>query len=83
MKPLRDVSGQELIRRLRTLGYEVTRSKGSHNRLTTTQDGEHHVTIPSHDPLRIGTLSAILSDVARHFEVDKETIVRRLFGDLS
>jgi hypothetical protein len=29
-------------------------------RLTTQQRGEHHVTIPDHDSLRLGTLSASL-----------------------
>ncbi|NYE57789.1 putative RNA binding protein YcfA (HicA-like mRNA interferase family) [Carboxydothermus ferrireducens DSM 11255] len=35
----------------------VTRQTGSHIRLTTTLKGEHHVTIPLHDPLKIGTLN--------------------------
>ena len=29
-------------------------------RLTTQRGGEHHLTIPAHNPLRIGTLNAIL-----------------------
>jgi hypothetical protein len=28
---------------------------GSHLRLTTDQNGQHHITIPNHDPLKIGT----------------------------
>ena len=64
MRLPRDVSGLRLSKRLEPLGYVVTRQKGSHMRLTTTQNGEHHVTIPVHDPLRIGTLSSILTDVA-------------------
>ncbi|MCX5727868.1 MAG: type II toxin-antitoxin system HicA family toxin [Nitrospirae bacterium] len=42
------------------LGYSVTRQTGSHLRLMTSEHGEHHLTIPLHSPLRIGTLSAIL-----------------------
>jgi hypothetical protein len=33
-------------------------------RLTTQQSGEHHVTIPDHANLRIGTLARIIADVA-------------------
>ena len=48
-------------------------------RLTTHENGEHHVTIPRHDPLRVGTLSAILGDVAQHFGITREELARRLF----
>jgi len=48
-------------------------------RLTTTQRGEHHVTIPNHDPLRIGTLAGIIADVAGHFEITRDELVVRLF----
>jgi hypothetical protein len=37
------------------------------------------VTIPRHDPLRIGTLSAILVDVAQHFGMTRDELARRLF----
>lgn len=46
------------------LGYGVDHQTGSHIRLTTQRNGEHHVTIPAHKPLKIGTLNAILRDVA-------------------
>ena len=35
MRLPRDLSGQELARALRRLGYEVTRQRGSHIRVTT------------------------------------------------
>jgi predicted RNA binding protein YcfA (HicA-like mRNA interferase family) len=60
MKLPRDISGTELARKLRALGYEITRQSGSHMRLTTMQHGEHHLTIPQHNPLRVGTLAGIL-----------------------
>jgi predicted RNA binding protein YcfA (HicA-like mRNA interferase family) len=75
----RDLSGNDLARVLRSLGYEVTRQTGSHMRLTTQENGEHHVTIPRHDPLRVGTLSAILTDVAQHFGMSRNELARRLF----
>ena len=46
MKLPRDVSGETLAKALRVLGYEISRQSGSHLRLTTTQHGQHHVTIP-------------------------------------
>jgi len=48
-------------------------------RLTTTLQGEHHITIPSHKHLKIGTLSGILSDVAAHFKMDKGNLAKELF----
>lgn len=79
MRLPRDLSGTDLARALRKLGYETTRQTGSHMRLTTQENGEHHITIPRHDPLRVGTLSAILGDVAGHFGTNRDEIVRRLF----
>lgn len=63
MKIPREVSGEELIRRLGKLGYKPTRQTGSHVRLTRISDkGEHHITVPVHKTLRIGTLNNILTD---------------------
>jgi predicted RNA binding protein YcfA (HicA-like mRNA interferase family) len=76
----RDLSGEDLAVLLRTYGYEITRQTGSHMRLTTTQGGEHHVTIPQHKSLRIGTLSAILRDIADHLGIPRQTLLETLFG---
>jgi predicted RNA binding protein YcfA (HicA-like mRNA interferase family) len=80
MRLPRDLSGNDLAQALRKLGYQVTRQTGSHIRLTTAERGEHHLTIPSHNPLRVGTLSGILADVAEHFELSREELAVRLFG---
>ncbi len=56
MKLPRDVSGAELVKALRQLGYEVTRQRGSHVRVTTQRGGEHHEVVPSHTPIKVGTL---------------------------
>lgn len=80
MRIPRDLSGEELAKLLRRYGYEETRQTGSHMRLTTSQQGEHHVTIPRHKPLRVGTLNGILNDVSDHLGIDKETLARELFG---
>jgi predicted RNA binding protein YcfA (HicA-like mRNA interferase family) len=55
----RDLSGDDLDRVVAVLGYAVTRQTGSHIRLTTQESGEHHITIPRHEALRVGTLAAI------------------------
>ncbi|MCG3111987.1 MAG: type II toxin-antitoxin system HicA family toxin [Candidatus Manganitrophus sp. SB1] len=80
MKLPRDLSAETLSKRLERYGYSVTRQTGSHLRLTTTEGGEHHVTIPAHDFLRVGTLNAILSDVAVHLKKSKEELLKELFG---
>jgi predicted RNA binding protein YcfA (HicA-like mRNA interferase family) len=76
----RDLGGHDLAAALATLGYSVTRQSGSHLRLTTHRGGEHHVTIPNHKPLRVGTLAAILSAVGEHHEMERETLLKELFG---
>jgi len=79
MKIPRDLTGSELIKKLRILGYDQTRQVGSYIRLTTLQNGTHHITIPNHDPLKLGTLSSILSEVAAHFNLSKDELIDKLF----
>lgn len=79
MKLPRDLSGGELARALTILGYNVTRQTGSHIRLTTIENGEHHVTVPAQRALPLGTLRSILKDVARHFELRLDELAERLF----
>jgi predicted RNA binding protein YcfA (HicA-like mRNA interferase family) len=79
MKIPRDLSGQDLIKSLKKLGYEIDRQVGSHARPTTSLNGTHHITIPNHSPIKIGTLSSILSEVANHHKNTKEEIIKILF----
>ncbi|MBN1972991.1 MAG: type II toxin-antitoxin system HicA family toxin [Sedimentisphaerales bacterium] len=79
MKLPREISGKELAGLLKRYGYEITRQTGSHMRLTTDQKGVHHITIPNHKSLKIGTLSSILSDVAVHFKMDKSDLIEEIF----
>jgi len=77
----RDISGDELIRRLRSYHDEPTRQTGSHVRLTrTAAEGQQHLTVPRHRSLRVGTLSSILGAVAVHVGKSKDEIVVELFG---
>jgi predicted RNA binding protein YcfA (HicA-like mRNA interferase family) len=74
----RDLSGAELAKALSKVGYKVSRQSGSHIRLTADLPSQHHVTIPAHDALRVGTLAAILGDVAAHLKLDRDELLRRL-----
>ncbi|MFA6053402.1 MAG: type II toxin-antitoxin system HicA family toxin [Methylobacter sp.] len=79
MKLPRDIDGIELAKALAELGYHITRQAGSHIRLTTFENGEHHITIPAHNPLKIGTLAAIFSDIESHFKFTRDELLKRLF----
>ena len=75
----RDLSGAQIAKALRALGYEKVRHEGSHMRLTTTQNGVHHVTVPSHAPLKIGTLlGGILKPIAVHHGLSLDELLKRL-----
>jgi predicted RNA binding protein YcfA (HicA-like mRNA interferase family) len=80
MKLPRDVSGAQLVKALAQLGYRTTRQTGSHIRLTCDRPTQHHITVPNHDALRIGTLAAVLGVVANHHGLSREELVARLFG---
>lgn len=75
MRIPRNISAKEL----KKYGYEVQRQKGSHIRLITLLEGEHHITVPNHSSIKIGTLSGIISDIAAHFNKSKEEIANELF----
>ena len=81
MRLPRDLAAELLIKGLKRLGYETTRKSGSHIRMTIRTDGEHHITIPNHSSLRVGTLSAILNDVASYLKIDREELLEKLLKD--
>ena len=63
---------------LRRLGYQATRERGSHVRVTTQVNGEHHEVIPRHQPIRVKTLSSILKSIAAHHELTVEELLEQL-----
>ena len=80
MKLPRDMGGEELAALLGRYGYKITRQTGSHMRLTSTSKGfEHHITIPRHKPLRVGTLSSIVNEIAAYLEIERQKLVKELF----
>jgi predicted RNA binding protein YcfA (HicA-like mRNA interferase family) len=81
MKIPRDLDASDLLQLLRkNYGYEFVRQSGSHIRLRTIQNGEHFITVPNHSPLKVGTLNQILSEVADHFNKEKNNLMQDLFG---
>lgn len=80
MKLPRNMDGTQLARLLGRFGYVMTRQAGSHMRLTTHRNGEHHITIPAHNPMRIGTLNSVIGDVSSHLEISKEELLSQLLA---
>ena len=80
MKIPRSITGQDLLKLLKPLGYTVARQTGSHIRIKTEIKGGHSETIPDHHPLKIGTLNKILSNIANHFGISKEELINKIFN---
>lgn len=76
----RDISHIEICKVLGKYGYAITRQTGSHIRLKSNFMGyEHSITIPAHNPVKIGTLNNILNDVAKYLKIQKEKLIESLF----
>jgi len=80
MKSPRSLSAKELIKLLKIYGYNVSSQRGSHIKVTTQKGGEHHLAIPNHNPMKIGTLNAILRQVAEHLGKTKEDVLKEIFS---
>jgi predicted RNA binding protein YcfA (HicA-like mRNA interferase family) len=78
MKTPRDISGAELAKALRKLGYTITRQTGSHLRVTTQTGGEHHEVVPNHSPIKLGTLKSIFRNVAAHHRISTGQLLELL-----
>ena len=76
----REIRGEDLAQALARMGYAVLRQRGSHIRLAHPGPPESHVTIPAHRPIKIGTLSHILEEVASHLHLTRQELLDRLFG---
>ena len=78
MKTPRDVSGLDLAKALKIFDYERIRQDASHIRMTTQLKGEHHLSIPNHRSLKIGTLKSIFRLVAAHQQISVEAVMAKL-----
>jgi predicted RNA binding protein YcfA (HicA-like mRNA interferase family) len=78
MKLPRDIDGPCLVKALSVLGYEPTRQKGSHIRVTSLRDGKNHEVIPYNHPIKTGTLSSILKRIAAHHRLTVDELLEML-----
>jgi len=75
----RQVSGPDLAHALRKFGYERSRQEGSHIRVTTQVNGTHHVTMPNHSPLKVGTLlGGVPKPAAAHHHLTVAELLQKL-----
>lgn len=83
MRLPRDLSGKEIARLLgRHYAYRTRRTRGSHmtDAADTPRGRQHSVTVPPHRSVNIGTLDAIVGDVAGAFGLQKAEVLETLFG---
>ena len=79
MKIPRDVSGLQLADVLcRRWRYTKVHQAGSHMILETSDPAKQRISIPDHNPLRLGTLGSILRTVAQHKGVPRDAIIASL-----
>jgi predicted RNA binding protein YcfA (HicA-like mRNA interferase family) len=70
---LRRQSGSDVAAALRTVGFEIVSTKGSHAKLQRkVANTKQTLTIPMHDELAIGTLQAIYRQALQY--VDEGTL---------
>jgi len=73
----RDCGAKQISALLENYGYTVVRQRGSHLRLHSELHN-HSVTVPNHEPIKVGTLSAILTEVAGILNIEKDELTRHL-----
>jgi hypothetical protein len=42
-------------------------------------ENQHHLKIPNHNPLKIGTLNNILKEISKRPSISKDELLKRLF----
>jgi len=62
----------------RDWGFRQVHQEGSHVILQTETPGHQRLSVPNHNPLRIGTLNSIVRAVATHKGVDRQTVLDSL-----
>lgn len=80
MKLPRDIDAKGLIKALNKVGYQETRQVGSHIRLSITiNKNQFKITIPNHNPIKIGTLNNILKEISNQLSIPKDELLKKLF----
>ena len=76
MKIPRDLSGAQLVKILcRDWGYRVVHQEGSHIILQTDTPAHQRLSVPNHDPIRVGTLNSIVRAVSAHKGVERRQLL--------
>ena len=79
MKIPRDLSGAQLVKVLcRDWNYRVVHQEGSHIILQTGTPSNQRLSVPNHNPLRIGTLHGIIRVVSVHKGVERQQLLDTL-----
>jgi len=79
MPKLPVVSFKELLKLLKTYGYEIDHQRGSHIRLKKSfPPGHHSITVPAHKEIAKGTLNDILEKVSPYTSLSKEQLIQKL-----
>lgn len=80
MKIPRDLNSRELIKLLGKFGYVQSGQVGSYIGLTKSDTNGLHITIPNHNPVKLGTLNNILKEVAAQLSISKIELMEKLFS---
>ena len=79
MKVPRDLSGAQLVKFLcRDWGYRVVHQEGSHIILQTDAPLHQRLSVPNHNPLRVGTLNSIVRAISAHKGVERQKLLEAL-----
>jgi predicted RNA binding protein YcfA (HicA-like mRNA interferase family) len=79
VKVPRDLGGAQLAKALcRDWGYQMVHQEGSYMILQTETPGHQRLSVPNHNPLRVGTLNGIVRVVAAHKGVERQTLLDSL-----
>jgi len=79
MKVPRDLSGAQLAKVLcRDWGYRVVHQEGSHIILQTDTSAHQRISVPNHNPVRVGTLNSIVRTVSVHKGVERQKLLEAL-----
>jgi predicted RNA binding protein YcfA (HicA-like mRNA interferase family) len=68
------LSGKELCRILKKIGYKIDRQTGSHMILRHTNPPHRRLTVPNHKEIAKGTLRKILRESGLSVEVFRELL---------
>ncbi|HMC28055.1 MAG TPA: type II toxin-antitoxin system HicA family toxin [Verrucomicrobiae bacterium] len=80
MKVPRDLSGRQVATALcKSWGYKEVHQSGSHIILQTEIPSHQRLSIPAHTSLKVGTLSAIVRQVAAGKGVSRDVVLSSLF----